>query len=384
MLNSAQMIGEAKALVGLARFDRVDVIANFDRLVDAINSECSVTPLGAKRLHVAGMHLLANRLVLAKFLEDHPELADHDAGPAIIVCGMPRTGSTKLQRLLAQDTSLDHMKFWEVIFPLRWPGEKYNERRLAMTTLLERELGEPQLTAAHNLESKEPEEELLLQKCDFTPPNIRDHLDMPIWVEEMTRRSARDRYDVVRQLIVGHKFQEAKEGRAWVFKNAYSGEHLDVIAEIFPQAKLVFTHRDPTAQLGSITSLGWKYRQLYSAPADKVATGTDYQQYWSGFTERTLAAMDRVPDDRLMHVSYLDTLENPMKVVRDIYDFAGLSLDDEGAQAIQDYDARNTQHKHGRHDYSLEEFGLSRASVELAYAGYLERFGDLVRQRTQA
>lgn len=378
MLNTNQMIREAKAMVGLNEFDRDDVEHNLARLVDAINSETTITELGEKRLHTAGVYLLVNRLLLRKFLVDHEDLRNADIGPAIIVCGLPRTGSTKLQRLLAQDSRLDHMKFWEVIFPLAYPGEADNEIRLKLIAGLERELGQPQLTSGHNLESAEPEEELLLQKADFTVPNIRDHLDLPRWRDEMIRRDSRPRYDVVRQLIVAHKLQRRKHGAAWVFKNAYAGEHLDIIAETFPNAKLVFTHRDPADQVGSITALGYKYRQLYAAAGDKIETGAEYLQYWSGFMNRTLRACERVPKDRLFHVRYTDTVKNPQKVVRDIYDFFGLEYTKQAEQSINEYDVRNNQHRHGKHSYTLEEFGLSRAAVEEAYSGYLKIHGDKV------
>lgn len=378
MLNAKHMIREARALAGLNEFDRDDVEHNLARLVDAINTETKITAAGEKRLHTAGVYLLINRLLLRQFLVEHQDLRATDIGPAIIVCGLPRTGSTKLQRLLAQDSSLDHMKFWEVIFPLTYPGEADNEIRLKLIAGLERELGQPQLTSAHNLESAEPEEELLLQKADFTVPNIRDHLDMPIWLDEMTRRDSRPRYDVVRQLIVAHKLQRRKHGAAWIFKNAYAGEHLDIIAETFPHAKLVFTHRDPADQVGSITSLGYKYRQLYAPAGDKIATGAEYLRYWSGFMKRTLRACEHVPKDRLFHVRYTDTVKNPLKVVRDIYDFCALEYTQSAEQAINAYDAHNLQHRHGKHDYTLEEFGLSRAVVEEAYSGYLNIHGDKV------
>ena len=379
MLNAQQMIREAKALVHLERFDRSDVEQNLIRLVDAINTETKITPVGEQRLHTAGVYLCVNRLLLGQFLEQHQDLRNADIGPAIIIVGLPRTGSTKLQRLIAQDSTLDHMKFWEVIFPLAYPGEKDNEIRLQLTDRLERELGQPQLTSAHNLESAEPEEELLLQKSDFTVPNMRDHVDIPRWRDEMIRRDSRPRYAVARQQIVAHKFQRGKHGQAWIFKNAYAGEHIDIIADTFPNAKLVFTHRDPVAQLNSITSLGWKYRQLYAEAADKIATGAEYLSYWSGFMQRTQRACERVPADRLLHVRYLDTVKDPMASIRKIYDFCGLTLTSQAEHAMRQYDERNVQHQHGKHDYSLDEFGWTRATIEAAFAEYLALHGDKVR-----
>jgi Sulfotransferase family len=378
MLDAQKMLREAWAIAGLDAFDRDDVERNLARLVEAINTETHINESGEKRLHTAGVYCLVNRLLLRQFLATHESLKNTDIGPAIIIIGFPRTGSTKLQRLIAQDGRLDHMKFWEVVFPLAYPGEQNNEIRLKLINGLERELGQPELTAGHNLDAAEPEEELLLQKSDFTVSNIRDHLDMPIWLDEMIRRDPRPRYEVVRQFIVGHKVQRRKQGLAWIFKNAYAAEHADVIAETFPNAKLIFTHRDPVDWLCSITSLGHKYRQLYSAPGDKQATGAEFLRYWSGFAERALRACERVPANRLLHVRYRDALTDPIATIRKVYDFCELELTPEAESSIHRYDERNRQHQHGRHDYTLEEFGLTREGIESAFHDYLMRYGDMV------
>jgi hypothetical protein len=379
MLDTQKIIREARAIVGLSETDRGDVERNLARLVDAINTDAGVNALGEKRLHTAGVYCFINRLLLQQFLTTHEHLRDADVGPAIMIIGFPRTGSTKLQRLIAQDSRLDHMKFWEVVFPLAYPGEQDNEIRLKLINGLERELGQPELTAGHNLEAAEPEEELLLQKADFTVPNIRDHVAVPKWLDEMTRRDARPRYDVIRQFIVGHKLQRGKNGMAWIFKNAYAAEHADVIAETFPNARLIFTHRDPVDWLCSVTSLVHKYRQLYAAPGDKQAIGTEFLRYWSDFTERAMHACERVPANRLFHVCYRDMLTDPIAVIRDVYDFCGLEFSREAENSIRDYDDRNRQYQHGKHDYTREEFGLTKEGIDAAFSGYLARHGDKVR-----
>lgn len=96
--------------------------------------------------------------------------------------------------------------------------------------------------------------------------------------------------------------------------------------------------------------------------------------------QRTLRACERVPADRLFHVRYLDTLNEPMSVVWKVYDFCGIELTSSAEEAIRRYDENNRQHQHGKHDYSLEEFGLSRDRIDAAYAEYLALHGDKVRR----
>jgi hypothetical protein len=147
VLDAQKMIRDSKSLVRLEEFDSDDVEQKLSRPVDAANAETVVNADGHRRLHAAAVYLLCNRLLLQRFLQEHPELKDGDIGPAIMIVGVPRTGSTKLQRLIAQDGRLDHLKFWETIFPLAYPGERDNEDRLKLVQAMEKELDLPRLTA---------------------------------------------------------------------------------------------------------------------------------------------------------------------------------------------------------------------------------------------
>ena len=378
MLNADKVIAEARAKVGLERFASPDSEANLRRLADALNREGRLNPAGEHRIHVAGVYHVCTQLLLGQYLTAKPELADADAGNAIMIVGLPRTGSTKLFRLISQDPRLMHLTLGDVALPLAFPGETGVEIRQPLIARMQAELGMPQLMAAHELIGAEPEEEVILQLSHFDSRMMNDQAAMPEWQAEVRARDSRPRHVLQRQLMVAHMTQTGKTGWGWSLKNAYAGEDIDVIAEVFPNAKFVFTHRDPLEQFTSIMALGHQWRAIQSDAITKEQSGQDYLQFWGEFIRRMLAATRKVSPERIIHVRYPDVVKNPISTIREIHRFAGLEVDEAVLDGMREYDATHVQHAHGKHSYSLDEFGLTPADVEGIYADYLALHGDKI------
>jgi len=378
MIDADNVIAEARAKVGLERFAQPEAEGRLRRLADALNSEGRLNAAGEQRMHVAGVHLVCNQLLLGRYLDQQPEIADADVGNAIMIVGLPRTGSTKLFRLLSQDPRLMHLTLRDVAMPLAYPGEIGTEVRDPLVARMQTALGMPQLMAAHELIAAEPEEEVILQLGSFESRMMNDQASMPVWQAEIRARDARPRHRLQRQLMTAHREESGKTGWGWSLKNAYAGEDIDIIAEVFPRARFVFTHRNPLEQFTSILALGHQWRAIQSDTITKEQSGRDYLQFWGNFVQRTLAATKKVPEDRIMHVRYPDVLGNPVATIRDIHRFAGLEVDDAVLDRMRDYDASHAQHALGKHSYTLEEFGLTPADVRSTYAEYLDVHGDKI------
>ena len=378
MLDADKVIAEARAKVGLERFGSPASEANLRRLADALNREGRLNADGERRMHIAGVYHVCTQLLLGQVLETKPEIADADAGNAIMIVGLPRTGSTKLFRLISQDPRLMHLTLGDVAMPLAYPGETGTDIRQPLIAQMQAELGMPQLMAAHELIGAEPEEEVILQLSHFDSRMMTDQAAMPKWQAEIRAKDPRPRHVLQRQLMVAHQAQSGKSGWGWSLKNAYAGEDIDVIAEVFPNAKFVFTHRDPMEQFTSIMALGHQWRAIQSDAITKEQSGQDYLKFWGEFIRRMLAATKKVSPDRIMHVRYPDVVKDPIATIRNIHRFAGLEVDEAVLDGMRDYDATHVQHAHGRHSYSLEEFGLTPADVERIYADYLALHGNKI------
>jgi hypothetical protein len=149
---------------------------------------------------------------------------------------------------------------------------------------------------------------------------------------------------------------------------------LDVLLEVFPDALLVHTHRDPTTVMASVCSLMHALRSAVSAGVDPHEVGREQLDAWAWGLERTLAVRDALPDDRVVDVRFEDTLGDPVGTVRSVYEHLGLPLTGEVERGVRAYLAANPRDKHGRHTYRLEDYGLTEADCDAAFAAYRDRF----------
>ena len=151
---------------------------------------------------------------------------------------------------------------------------------------------------------------------------------------------------------------------------------LDALLEVFPDALLVHTHRDPTTVLASVSSLMSTIRSAVSDHVDPVAIGREQLDAWTWGMQRVMAVRDRLPADRVVDVQFEDTVAHPVETVEKVYAHLGLDYTPEVAEGVRAYLAANPRDKHGTHTYTLEEFGLDHDEVSAAFAAYNERFGQ--------
>jgi hypothetical protein len=145
--------------------------------------------------------------------------------------------------------------------------------------------------------------------------------------------------------------------------------------EVFPEARVVQTHRDPRKTMGSYCSMVAHGRGVFSDHVDTREVSRHWLRKVIRVTKRSIAARERWGEERFLDVSYYDLLDDPMAQVRRIYGFAGLELSDAAERAVRATRAENVQHKHGRHHYSLSDFGLTESGIDAEFAFYRERYG---------
>ena len=149
---------------------------------------------------------------------------------------------------------------------------------------------------------------------------------------------------------------------------------MDALMQSFPNATLVHCHRDPRS---AMPSLGKLMFELWSTRAsmDKKVLGQNFLAWGSTGMKRYLEARDRLQlGGRILDVKYENIRDDVMPIIREVYKRAGLELTAEADQAMRQWEKSNEQGKLGKHSYSLEEFGLSEAMIDQAFAEYIRRF----------
>ncbi len=171
-------------------------------------------------------------------------------------------------------------------------------------------------------------------------------------------------------------------GERWVLKSPAHLMALDALLEVYPDAIIVQTHRDPLEVIGSAASLTCTLRSGSCDGIDPHAVGRDQLDLWSRLLDRAIAVRDRRADQasRFFDVQYEDLLSDPLGCVRRIYSHFGMDLTEEAEARMCGFLAENGREKHGVHRYTLEMFGIDAAEAFSRFAGYCRRFE--VRRRT--
>ena len=375
-LNVDSLIANARKKSGLADFGDEWFRQPLAKLVDSINREANLTPMGKLiqkgRLEAA----LVTRLRIEEFCRKNPEALDVDLGKVVIIAGLQRTGTTTLHRLLAADPDMRALLSWEALNPIPLPKEKPGRPtgRIAQAKTAEKGLAylAPEFFAIHPVEHDAPEEDVLLLDLCFMSQAPEATLHVPTyaaWLEEQDHTPA---YEYLRKLLKILMWQQP--ARNWVLKTPHHMEYLDTILKVFPEAVIVQTHRDPQKTTGSFCSMVSHGRGVFSDAVDAKEVARHWVRKVNRLMELSIQVREESGEDRFIDVSYYDLLKDPMGELRKVYEFAGIEFNEDAIRAAEETRKKNVQHRYGKHVYHLEDFGLTREKIEQQYQFYRERY----------
>lgn len=351
-------------------------------LLDAIREEARLNAAGdfsaMKQFH----HVLRDRLLTQMWFQRHPEILARPIKRPVIIVGPMRSGTTRLHRLLASDQRFTHMRSFETISPVPRPGfedvldGKKDDFRpvLAGRIMKVARLANPRTLSIHPTGPYEPEEELGLLVASMWGMKHEAQWHVPSygkWCEDQDPVPAyRHMADLLR--LIGWS-QQVSSLRPWILKTPQHMLDLPALLEVFPDARLIFSHRDPQQVVGSAASLAWNQTIIYSDHADPAVIGDEWLRKTRLQIERMRAARDAIPRDRMIDVQY-DDMDNDWRgTMERVYRF--LELDMEPAvPGMEAFLERSKQLKRHPHRYSLEQFGLSAAKVHAELGDYVRTY----------
>jgi hypothetical protein len=343
------------------------------KLLKSIESEARLHPVGRFITRERLVSTLANRMRVADALRREPAIRERRVDRPIVIVGLPRTGTTLLHRLLASDRRIRSLASWEALSPVRLPGDDGDVQRMRMAETSERALAfmAPDFFAVHPIDAHAPEEDVLLLDLSFRSTVAESTLRVPTfsrWLEEQDQRPAyRMLEDVLR--VLEHE-RRASTHERWVLKTPHHLEWLDVLLEVFPDATLVWTHRELGEVVPSFCSMLAHARGVFSDHVDAREIGRSWG-LGKGvrMVERALEVRQRRPD-RFVDVRYEDLVRDPIAELARVYERAGLAFTRESEQSARDRLRLERKDRHGAHVYRLADFGIERAELDRAYAHY--------------
>jgi hypothetical protein len=383
-LDPDRLVAQARKGTGLQDFGNESFLQPMELLIRSLQEEADLNPLGRFMNRANILRLLKHRLYAQDLLKRHPEILERSIPDPVVVVGLARSGTTRLHRLLAADQRFLHLKAWETVYPVPYPecfqardaGEA-DPRIKALDQGLKAVLYmSPQIAAVHPLGTFEVEEEVGLIQHGFSSQLFEIQAKIPSFAEcLMTHdQTAAYEYMVVLLKIISW-FRDDPQDKPWVLKTPQHMQDLDALLHVFPNAKLICSHRDPIKAVGSACSMTWNaiVRDSDTVTADWVG------QEWLNKTERMLRKTLRVreemaPGQNQYDIQYAAISADWERAMRGVYDFLAMPFTDATQAAMQTWLDDNRQHQHGAHQYGLEDFGLDRDEVDRRLMFYRERF----------
>jgi hypothetical protein len=375
-LEREALVASAQEHTGLSDFGDPWFIAAFDKLLESLHSEARLNAAGEWAAQKQFEKVLHDRLWAQQWFARHPEILARPLPHPIIVVGPMRSGTTRMHRLLSGDTRFTHMRCFETISPVPRPDFERggHDSRIELARRLKRlaRLSNPNTLTIHPTGPFEPEEELGLFCSSFWGLKHSSQWWIPSYSRWCERQDATGAYEQVTRLLklVGWA-QQASSLRPWVLKTAQHMIDLPAMLGVFPDARIIFTHRDPLSVVGSAASLAWNQTIIYSDRADAKAIGEEWLRKLGFMIGRMRAARRKIPQSRYIDVHFEDMERDWRGTMRRVYDFLDYDIAP-ALPAMEDYQ-RRTHRRHRRpHRYSLEEFGLAPGRV-------MEELGEYMR-----
>jgi hypothetical protein len=380
-LDTDAIVAEAMAAAQLDDFGPYGFKVAMEKLLWSLQHEARLTPLGRFIQRQRIVDILVNNLRMQDHLCRYPEIEQEQIREPLFVVGLPRTGTTMLHRTIAADARMFAPLWYEVRNPSPWPQWDYcskdpriTEAEAQVQAMLE---SSPELAAIHPMDALGPDEEIMLLEHSFHSTMPESAARVPAyaaWLETQDQTLAYEFLKKQLQFLQWQKKSSGQRGERWALKAPHHLHFMDLLFKVFPDAKVVQTHRDPLETIPSLASLIYSCWIIASDDVDACELGRHWAEKFATGTRHTMAVRESLPSERFLDLWFSDTISQPLAEIEKIYDFAGMQLTPAAHQAMTEWQQHNRRELRPTHDYTLEQFGLSDDGLKSMFAEYRERF----------
>jgi len=372
------LMEDAAAKTGRSDFGDDRFREPLDVLCTAFRTEAGLSGPGLVSNHALFVQLLSNRLLIQDLLRRHPEIHDVRIEAPIIVCGLPRTGTTHLHNLMAADPALRSLPYWESLEPVLPddqrppPGEP--DPRLARTEVALDFINSamPYFKRMHEMTVDHVHEEIQLLAIDFSTMLFETTAAMPSWRDYYLAHDQTPHYEYLRTVL--KVLQWLRGGERWVLKSPQHIEQFPALRATFPDATFVVTHRDPVSVTTSVATMITYTARLSHERVDPHFIGG----YWADRIVRMLRSCaderDMLPAHQSIDVHFDEFMADDVAMVERIYDLAGQPTTDDARAAMRAFMDDHPRGKFGGIVYDLADFGLDPSERRDALRFYTDRF----------
>jgi hypothetical protein len=375
-LGVADLEDAARAETGLEDFGDDYYREGLERLVDSMNREADLTEAGHMMQRIRLVSLLGARLGVEATYREHPEIAEQEIEGPVFVIGLPRTGTTALSQLVAADPQFRSLRLWESGAPVPPPetATEHNDPRIAATEAGLAMMNEmfPLMQTMYHSEATTATECQDLMGMTFRTVHFDGSAHVPSYMDWVIDCDMRGTYRYHRRAL--QLLQWHCPPRLWHLKTPVHMFALDALLDVYPDARFLWSHRDPAKVLGSVCSLV-HYTRSWSSDRDDAATlGEEMTERWWIAVQRAMEFRSRVGDDRFADIAFADLQTDPVGALARAYSRIGLDMSDASRAGVLAWAGRHEPGSHGAHAYELADFGIDADTVRARFAPYMAAF----------
>jgi hypothetical protein len=380
-LDENSLIERAKANTGLSDFGSSDWYEPFKIFIKALDEESELNLMGRLMTRSDILMNLEARLRVEDTYKRHPEIADQQLSPVIMIVGSGRSGTSAIQNLLSLDPDHGTPKSWESLFPCP-PPEAATYRTDPRIAIAHGRVDQwnrvtPEIMSMHEFGGDMPTELIQVETLAFQNgawldlyglvPSFDAHLTNSNFIASITYAKR------VLKLL-----QWKNPRKRWLLKSPDTMRYMPGLFQVFPDTQLVWMHRDPIKCVSSMVSL---VGTLFWIRSDKPLNEQAIAQLTNpaGLAGLFGMVMDQieqglVPKERLRSVQYLDFVADPLKTVQKLYRDMGIQMTDRAKAAMEKYVHENPRESRPAHKYSTGDAARQKEERKL-FARYQTLFG---------
>ena len=376
-----RVLDEAAATSGFVHADNA-MAEGLERLLHSIGADARPNAFGKIALRNVVRRSAESRFRVEKRLAETPGIADERIDRPVFIVGMPRSGTTILQALLHQDAAHRAPLCWECLLPCPAPTPDDYEANDRID-VIRKEFARlfalvPDFRKKHYMEADSPQECIAVTALNFTSFQFVAQCYLPGYHEWFANAA-----DQVGNFRWHRRFLQFLQSggvrpERWLLKSPVHLMRLKALFEVYPDATVVMTHRHPSAVVPSTASLVSSMRSLYSDHEDTARTGREQLHVWANYFDRCLAdraALDR--EDQIVDIRFDEFAADQIGVVERIYARFGWNLEEASRRRMERFLRDERRGRHGDHEYSLAQVGITEADIRRHYGSYLDFLRDL-------
>ena len=369
--------GEA---TGLSDFGGDSFRTGLEILCRSAGEEARFTDMGRAAFEAQLVQHLGNRLQVEDWYTRHPEIEEQQIVAPLIGLGLPRTGSTALSCLLAEDPAARSIRNWEAMVPCPPPdlATQDTDPRIAMAeaSMERRSAMCPRAKQMLPSTATSPTECQTYMAMDMQSQLFQAFAHIPSYIDWLNHTADLvPTYRYVKRIL--KLLQWRCPPKKWRLKNPSHSLFIGALHQVFPDARYWMTHRDIANVIPSVADLYSEYSKAFSDQVDKKWLGAMTSEFCELGMQRMIAFRDTENEDRFFDIHFAPFQKDPFPVLAELYDWMGEPLTPDAVARMRVWRENTPRDKHGGHRYSPEDFGIDAAQLRTRFAFYTYRFGVL-------